>query len=360
MIIHYTPFLKLKGNEIEALKRLDSKWHHHLVPFFDFPSKQDSKKPSDYADKAKDMAESLSKNMPEYHRFYIDTFDIEDHLVLGKHNYLYLLEQLSHFDVIPVTGPDRTQDHQESIKNFIAHHKNSKNIIAYRVTADDFASYRAIQEEIQESIDDLINDLFTEIHLIMDCRLVAFYDQKTLNNTSAQITDFIVKFTRDYPVTKVIISGSMIPVSLSSLVKANSYIAIVRNEMYIFDKVKKCFTDEYTIHFGDYTTVSPEFAEPNESSTLSISSKLIYPNIDKQHIWRGTKVNGKPSKGYLYNQHARDMIRLKPNIYRGSTYSWADGEFMAKQHAKNGFWTNTINKFLINAHISYMLQIYSR
>ncbi|MBF6059021.1 beta family protein [Thiomicrorhabdus heinhorstiae] len=360
MNIDYTPFLKLKDNELVALENLDSKWHKHLVPFFDFPSKQDSKKPSDYAKKSEEMAKKLKQKLPEFQRFYIDTFDIEDHMILGKHNYLYLLEQFDTFTAIPVTGPDRTDDHKESIKTFMSKNPDSANIIAYRVTYEDFISYTATNEEVKESLDELMNDLFTEVHLIMDCRLVALFNDKDINATVSQITDYVRKFTGDYRVTKVIVCGSMIPISLASLVKPNCYDVIERIELQIYQNVKANFSDSHDIQLGDYTTVSPEFAEPNPDSARNATSKLVYPHEQTQHIWRGTKVISKPSKGYLYNQHVKDMIQLTPSIYRGPDFSWADGEFDAKQNARKGFWINSITKFLVNAHISYMLHIYSR
>lgn len=359
MQLDYTPFLKLKKQEVTALKMLDSDWHSLLVPFFDFPAKEDTKKPWDYAEKSVEMARYVTKHIPNISGFYLDAFDVEDHVVQGKHNYLYLLEKFNNFDVIPVTGPDRTDDHLQSIRAFI-HQKTSHSIaIGYRVTADDFISFNATKDEVAESLDGLINDLFTEIHLIIDCRLVAFLSEKSIDNLVKQIASYIVKFTQSYPVSKVIVAGSMIPVSLSYLVDANDHGHIERIEIAIYDAVKSCFSTDYRIVLGDYTTVSPEFAEPNEQSSKNATSKLVYPHDKQQYIWRGTKVIGPPSKQYLYNEHVRDMIALSPTIYRGQSYSWADGEFFNKQHTRDGFWTNTINKFLINAHISYMLHTYS-
>ncbi len=359
MPIDYTPFLKLKKQEVTALKMLDSDWHSLLVPFFDFPAKEDTTKPWDYAEKSVEMASYVTKHIPNISRFYLDAFDVEDHIVQGKHNYLYLLEKFNNFDVIPVTGPDRTDDHLQSIRAFI-HQKTSPSIaIGYRVTADDFISFNATKDEVADSLDGLINDLFTEIHLIIDCRLIAFLKSKVIGDMVKQIANYIVKFTHAYPVSKVIIAGSMIPVSLASLVKANAHGCIDRYEIAIYEAVKQHFPTDYCIQFGDYTTVSPEFAEPNEQSSKNATSKFVYSHNKQQYIWRGTKVIGPPSKQHLYNEHVRDMIALSPTIYRGQSYSWADDEFFNKQHARDGFWINTINKFLINAHISYMLRTYN-
>jgi hypothetical protein len=360
MQLNYTPFLKLKKQEITALKMLDSIWHPLLVPFFDFPAKEDTKKPWDYAEKSNEMAAYARNHISTFSRFYLDSFDVEDHLIQGKHNYLYLLEQFSNFDVIPVTGPDRTDDHRHSIRTFIQQKTSPSIAIAYRVTVDDFASFNATKDEVAESLDGLINYLFTEVHLIIDCRLLdAFLGNKHFNNMVKQITNYIVKFTQSYPVSKVIITGSMIPVSLASLVKANSHGQVERFEISIYDAVKSFFTADHCIGLGDYTTVSPEFAEPNEQSSQNATSKLVYAHDKQQYIWRGTKVMTNPSKQYLYNQHARDMINFRPSVFRGKNYSWADSEFFDKQNDVTGFWTNSINKFLINAHISYMLHTYS-
>ncbi|WEJ61669.1 beta family protein [Thiomicrorhabdus lithotrophica] len=358
--LYYTPFLKLKQNEIMALKELHPTIKEMVVPFFDFSPDKKEKNPKRFDETADKSAKQLLTHFGPDKSIYIDTYDVQDQIISGMHSYLYLLQSLNPIHLIPVTGVDRTQEHQQAIIDYMVGKPKIDQVIAFRVVTEDFASYSAIKDEIEDALYSLLNDLFTQIDLIIDCRIVHHLDQSGIDTAVQQITNFIALFTKDYPVRKVIVSGSSIPVTLGEICQTKSYLMLERNEMLIHQAVATSFEEVHPIEYGDYTTVSPEFMQPNLQATLNGASKFIYADGTHQHIWRGEKLQGPPFKGHQFNEHIRAMINLTPTIYRGTAYSWADEKFYNTQHNTSGYTASTIIKPIINAHISYMSQIYSR
>lgn len=360
--LFYIPFLKLKQNEIMALKELDPVIKEVITPFFDYPPDQDEKKPKKMDEKVPKLAKQLSTHFGSRKTIYVDSYDIDDQLIAGVHSYLYLLRELNAMQCIPVTGIDRTPEHKQAIKDFLAESEEPENTIALRITYEDFQSYYAIEYEIEDALNGLLNDLFTQIDLVMDCRITHWMDDAKVDETANNITDFILKFTKNYPVRNVIVTGSSIPLMLKEICPTHNYRLLIRNEVIIYEKVSTFLKGyEKHIYMGDFTTVSPEFAQPNIIATLNAVSKLIYAHQDIQHIWRGGQVrlkNGTKNYHY-YNNHIRALLAITPSIFRHNN-SWGDIKFYDKRSDNSGFTASNIIKPMISSHISYMSQTYSR
>jgi len=223
---------------------------------------------------------------------------------------------MNEMNCIPVTGIDRTPEHKQSIISHLKHSGKSENTIAFRITFEDFASFHAIKDEIDEALDGLLNDLFTHIDLIMDCRTVHNLNKEEVKRTINNIKNFISQFTQAYPVRKIIVTGSSIPVILNEICSTHDHDIIDRQEIEIHQKVAAHFNDENNpILFGDYTVVSPEFTQPNEHAIRNGASKLIYAHENKHYIWRGGKVI--PDGFHQYREHIEALLNLTPAIFRG-------------------------------------------
>jgi hypothetical protein len=358
------PFLKLKEGEIMALKELHPIAKDSIIPFFDFPPKQDSKKPYDFAKKSIAQAKKLTKHFGTGKTIYLDTYDIIDQKIHGIHSYLYLLRAFNDINVIPVTGIDRTPEHKQAIIDYVATKLSPIEVICFRIPIDFFGSFNAIKDDIDDALNGLLNDLFTQIDLVMDCRLVHKMNGADVDRTIVNITNFILAFTKNYPTRKVIVTGSSIPVTLNELCKTRSHSTVDRNELKIHKGIAHNFDESHNILFGDYTTISPEFAEPNTLAAMNGASKFIYPHDNKHYIWRGMQLRHEtPLKTIMrnnqYNEHIRDVMAVMPSIFRGASYSWADANFFYHKDLTSGYSQKTIIKPLVNAHISYMLQTYS-
>jgi hypothetical protein len=356
--LFYIPFLKFKQNEIMALKELEPAIKDKITPFFDYPPDQDDKKPKSMDEQVPKRAKQLQKHFGAGKTIYVDAYDIDDHDIGGVHSYLYLLRELNTMRCIPVTGIDRTIEHKQAIKDFLAESEEPENTIALRVAYEDFPSYYAIEYDIEDAMDGLLNDLFTQIDLVMDCRITHWMDDIKVDETANNITDFILKFTKNYPVRNVIVTGSSIPLMLKEICPTRNYRILERNEVSIYEKVSTFLKGyEKHIYMGDFTTVSPEFAQPNTIAALNGASKLIYAHQNFQHIWRGGRVL--PRNFHYYNEHIRELLVITPSIFRHGN-SWGDIKFYDKRNDNGGFTSSSIIKPMVSSHITHMSQIYSR
>ena len=140
----YIPFLKLKQNEIMALKELTASSKANLLPFFDFPKGKDdnSSKFQEYAaSKAKQIKAHLGTNF----RCYVDDYDASEFFISGQHSYFILLNEFANYSPIPVMGIDRTDDHKKSIIDAISLGLVSSDCFAFRIQLEDIQSYNAVK-----------------------------------------------------------------------------------------------------------------------------------------------------------------------------------------------------------------------
>ncbi len=90
---NYTPFLKLKTNEVTALGEFDISLQSELTPFFDFPRDSDDMSEEKFIIKAGKAKKSVLKHLKNIPSFYLDNFDIDSSFTIdGDSNYKYLLE----------------------------------------------------------------------------------------------------------------------------------------------------------------------------------------------------------------------------------------------------------------------------
>ena len=103
-MIKYTPFLKLKQNEIGALRELHGDVIEFIKPLFDLPRtsrKQSEKEIAKRIEMAFKCMEKLDKeNKLE---FYLDNFDLDDDIkIKGIDQYHFILAKFDRFSPIPV------------------------------------------------------------------------------------------------------------------------------------------------------------------------------------------------------------------------------------------------------------------
>lgn len=345
----YIPFLKLKQNEIMALKELTGPCRGNLLPFFDFPMGMHDNL-SKFQDYAKARAKQIRTHIGDNFRCYIDDYDANEFLIGAHHSYFVLLNEFANCSPIPVTGIDRTDDHKQSILDAISSGVITSDSFAFRIQLEDIHSYNAIEDEITESLSELM-DVFQSIDLIIDLRVTLNHD---VNTTSSNISVFVDRFLQNFPVNKVIITGSSIPSIVTNVCPPQSRRTFSRKEVEIFSAVKHTYRLDPQLVIGDYTVVSPEYSDISIQAELMrsvMTSKLIYSHNRSHTVWRGTSLRMEGEK--QYNEHAADLVSLP--IYRGSTYSWADGEFFTKSTLLSGFSASSMVKHTINAHVEFMI-----
>lgn len=353
---NYTPFLKLKTNEVTALSEVDISLQSELTPFFDFPRDNKTMSEDKFITKAGKAKKSIAKHLKNIPSFYLDNFDIDSNLTIdGDSNYKYLLELFSNLPMIPVVGIDRNDEHINSVINAKETGILNGNKIAIRFTPEDFEEYELVADDIEDMLNEVIK-MFQEVDIIFDCRVCI---NQNVNTLSSNIIDFIKKFTDTYEVNKVIITGSSIPASIADIISTDTEIEQLRNELNIFNTVVNTPSMIFNLFLGDYGVVSPNYSDIDIKDSLMrtvTAPKILYP-YDKKHFI----IRGKGLQQYGNEQYnvLSKIITLK-SFYRGKEYSYGDNFLEEKSlNIGNQVTQSSILKPTINAHITYMLNDYT-
>lgn len=350
MKIKYVPFLKCKQNEIHALAELDVGILDGIAPFFDYPKKQeqDSAKISDVS--IYRLVKKFKKHLSGLSEFYFDIYDLDNKAkVNGVQLYTFLLNSFSEFPLIPVVSIDRDDTHQESVIQAKNSNILSSETVAFRITPEDFQNYDVVHSDIIDMLEPVFL-LFDSVDIIFDCRVSSGLDA---GKTSQEIHNFALRFLKDYPVRRLIISGSSIPASAADILPSNSEAYIERNEIEIYRNTKNLGAANYV--FGDYTTVSPDYSDPipNEQMQGRITAKLIYSYNSYHYFIRGGALKTKGRDQY-YDLAASLCSK---SFFRSPSYSPGDSYFDEKsRRIGDQCYVNTVIKPAINSHMTYAAQ----
>ncbi len=357
-MIKYVPFLKLKSNEIMALKELNEDLREGITPFFDYARREKSDRASSeeahFVDTATRLAKSLKANAGFLAELYLDNFDLENGLTVnGEHNYLYLLSQFSGSNIIPVVGIDRIAGHTKAVTDLKQNEVLGSDVLAVRITSDDFEDYDSVKDEIFDQLGEVFG-LFEGLDLVLDCRVCANLDPIEL---STQIVNFIKAFTDDYPVRRVIVTGSSLPASIADVAAVSTEEIIDRVEVEIFRHVIEGLNFEYDVAFGDYATVSPNYSDaaiPTYAMRNVTAPKIIYTYDDQHFVKRGTALATHPLGN---GQYAGLLAQLVSKPFFRMDNSWGDKYLVEKSKGEGSDATpGTMVKPLCNSHITYICQ----
>lgn len=371
-IVDYTPFLKMKDSEISALIELSDLDKQRLIPFFDIP-RRDEKKTRDPLAIVKTKEECfinginrssgrISKKLKLISSFYLDNFDVDyDLKPMGRDTYIQLIETYAPLGMLPVTGVDRTDEHHSNIRYALDQGIIKADTIALRLLEEDFEDFQYIKGDIKALYEHYLGE-FKNIDLVLDCRVLINKDELSL---SSKIIKFINNYADEFPLRKVIITGSMIPPSISEVIDTKNEKTLERKEIKIFHNIKS----DSNIHvtFGDYTCVSPDYSDADffaEDMQNVMTGKIIYTievnNIaDSVLFIRGSRL--KTDKTQFCNLCASLALGKWKNYFRGKNSSFGDGFiYNCATKIKRNATASTIVKPLVNAHIKYMISVSSK
>lgn len=343
----YVPFLKLKVNEIAAIKELAQAEKTGLTPFFDIPRRDEMDEESlvNYIDTAYRKYEINLTKLPA---FYVDNFDIDDRVLInGDDSYDCVLSKFIEAPIIPVVGIDRTSRHNEVVFDWSQRIKT--DTVAFRITSEDI-DYILMEDEITVLLDTCYNN-FSNVHLIIDNRVCDGIDVNTRAN---EIVDFITEITRKNEFEEIIVTGSSIPGSIRDLLEPGKTCTFRRSEIEIYRIVKAAHEN---IILGDYTAVSPEYSDVKvikEIMRKITAPKIIYSYDDSVYIMRGHSLETHARGNKQYNDLS--AILITKMFYRTRNYSMGDQYIYEKANSIGKDATpSTMPKALINLHITFML-----
>ena len=349
-MITYIPFLKFKTGEVNAISELDPVVHRSICPFFDFPKKGDISA-DEFRDSVGKIDRAIAKHMPGVAELYFDNYDISDDLTIaGEQNYSYLLRKLAKWPIVPVVGVDRAKPRIAAVAKLKDDGVIRSGHIALRVTTEEFESYVAIQDEITDL--EPLFALFESIDLVFDLRI---YDGADPEKLSRSILSFSKKFCGKYKVRRVVVTGSSIPSSIGNVLKVKTECLLDRAELAVFEKVAAKHDHAHLV-FGDYATVSPDYAEvtlPPEMMQNVMTPKFTYTLKGRHFFIRGERIRGNYEQ---YFEMARKLCAK--GFYRGKAFSWGDAYLNSKSLELGGNCTPaSVIKPTVNAHISYMASV---
>jgi hypothetical protein len=349
---NYIPFLKLKSNEIGALKELASDIKQDgIVPFFDLAKKEDMTSLS-FQEMVNKSVISLSKNIKEIDRFFLDNFDIDDRIIVNnQNNYGFVIEAFSELNFIPVIGLDRAVGRNQLVFD---HKKNGtikSDAIAIRLVLEDFENFELVSEELEDLVN-LGQELFNEWILILDNRVCLDID---VSKRIQVLVDFLVDSAEIFDFDRVIIAGSSLSPSIRDILEVGENITHDRIELNIYSGVTKEL-NQLNLYLGDYTIISPLYSDVNLPGNMMqnvMTAKIIYTHGRNHYIERGYGIKAKGNS--QYNEIARDLVTR--NFYRGASYSFGDNFLHEKaNYIGSNVTPSTILKPTINTHITYMIR----
>lgn len=352
-MINYIPFLKLKVNEVGAVKMLSPDIKENLIPFFDLV-KKNGMSGSSFEKMVKKSAVSIASNLADISTFFLDNFDIDDNIIINKqNNYGFVIETFKEINFIPVVGLDRAVGRNQLVFDYKKKGIIQSEIIAIRLVSEDFENFALVRDEISELFEQG-GDLFAEWVLIIDNRCCLSVD---IPERATEIADFLDDSCSEFEFQSIIITGSSIPSSIKDIVGTESDVAQARSELDIYVGVSS-ETDGLNLILGDYTIVSPLYSDvdiPPEMMMNVMAPKVVYTHGRVHYVVRGGALKSHARGNLQYNDIAGHII-AQP-FYRGGDYSFGDEFLYDKAHFNGKNVTpSSILKPTINTHITYMVR----
>lgn len=347
----YTPCLKLKSNELDALKKLDKDLLEYVLPLFDIPRNlKDGDTTESVFKYATNAIKKLEKWWDKEKEIIIDSYDIptilDDH---GNNIYASLINTfiLSGFATIPVVALNRDESHNDSV--VLLNQTYGFQKIAIRLDLDDMSDLSLIKDDLSLLINTFPDSSYI---LILDVRLIK--SQADLDAIVDTCTDFLddLKADRETSIDKIVVTASAISTYIA---KPNMEIEIPRYEAELFNKLQLQHED---ISYGDYGIIGPDYSDqviPEHLMPDVSTPKLIYTDNDQFHVFKGGSFK-RHERGYeQFHDLAKKVTEL--NCFRGSPYSEGDKFIDLKSKTNNspssqGHWYQNLNI----AHISFVLK----
>ncbi|PKO28928.1 MAG: hypothetical protein CVU36_14225 [Betaproteobacteria bacterium HGW-Betaproteobacteria-9] len=352
----YTPFLKFKQNEILALAELPKQVSESLCPLFDVPRPQNETEQS-IAARLNLAVSRLAPRLPGM-QFYLDNYDLDDSIsVGGLPQYQYILQAVAGFDVIPVIALNRSADHNVAALGFMSARTKK---VALRLTRGDMDSYGLTKSLLAPLWGKLIAANPERVDLILDLRIIS----EDLDTLVGLLNSFLTSFLSDFPVSKIILSGSSMSPLIGDIVATHSESEIDRLEWILWQKLRLVISKSVSdiVGYGDYGHVSPEYSDADLDPRIlqSVSTpKVFYTYKDKLYAIRGGSFKTTPSGYGQYYQIADVLVQKK--FYRGPNFSFGDAyifnrSFHAKPRAPKGGSQGSWIKATLTSHILHVLK----
>lgn len=353
----YTPFLKMKVNELGAIESLPKDISEKVRPFFDLPHKP-NRTESDLITLIKRTAKKMRKLAKTTPSFFLDLYDIPDALTISGHNPFYFLaNEFAGIDFIPVVGLDRTSSYIDSVMISRSKSLIASKSLAIRLVHDDFQSYAAIKNDLSNLTTNAKAAGFQNFIAVVDMRVCA---GQLPSDLARVVEKFVVAASAKKTFSEFIITGSMIPAQIGELINTETESHVERHEIEVFKLLDGSLSPEY-VGFGDYTIISPDYSDvtlPPELLRNVTAPKICYTYNDAHFITRGGALKTHKRGNLQYNDMAAALV--KKSFFRKAGYSIGEDFLIEKSKMQGKECTpSSVLKPTICTHMTYMVKDHS-
>lgn len=347
----YTPFLKLKANEVGAFIALEDAVKNKVCPFFDLPRQKDMSE-ADFCQMVQKSAKKMRKYFGEERFFYLDCFDIPDSVsVGGADKFNFIATEFAGMNFIPAVGLDRAPSHNAAVFTARQAGHIKSDYLAVRLQEDDFSSFPVVLSDLVALWAAAVNVGFARLVFVLDCRMCLTADATLL---AGKIGAFLGAALGKLPVAFAIVTGSSIPARIGDVCPTETDYDLSRTELSIYPALVPMFGPEI-LGFGDYAIVSPLYSEPDippEAMRNVLAPKILYSYENFHAIGRGGALKTHPRADAQYNDIAAQLI--KRPYFRNKGYSFGEDYLLAVAGKSSGVTASSILKPTICAHMTYM------
>jgi len=351
-MVKYSPFLKMKQNEVQAIRELSGDVSLDIRPVFDIP--RESKEQTldgikDRLRKGKKEVAALFKgrNVIE---FYLDNYDLDDSIYIdGSPQYGFILNDFRQFYPIPVLAFDRDATHNAEAMRYVSEMRSSA---AIRLQRADVESYRLARSNLQDLMKDLSEAGCRSVHLLIDLRV-----STDPHADAGLVSAFIGRIAADFEFHVIVVSASVIPAGINALLSTNSQITVLRSEKVIWDFISA----EHNVLYGDYGVVSPDYSDIDFDPRFLrrfAAPKVFYTHGDHFSVLRGAAFDSHPKGNGQYFDIADALVAMpffrSVGASYGEKYIYDRSHLAAARPAKAGNPGSWI-KATLASHISYIV-----
>lgn len=320
----YTPIVKWKQGEQNALKELDGEIADKIIPLIEIT-------PDINQDKF-EASLSVWKNRYYYFDVLPECYD-----EFGGDIYFRLLNQCDSEYVIPVVNISDSDDVIESCVEL------SSNGFAIRVFSSDIDEVGNRLEELHEIYDS------ENVDIIVDLKEI---DEENYSEKKIAFRALIgeMEYLSDY--RRVILSSSAFPVSLSGVEKYSIALR-PRLEFDLWNELKGfCKKKKSDLIFSDYCINNPSFFEYIPG--MSPSYNIRYTDDQNFVLLRGDAIK----KGGLNAENVLRLCRIltQSTHFSGKDFSWGDYYIASRDEDSASFGNlTTWRKVGTNHHITFVV-----
>lgn len=341
----YFPFLKAKRGELLALSNAQDEGN--ITPVLDIPASAKEADGEKLLKRLETIHKQIKKLLNKDLPIYIDHFDLNlDSRLPGNIHPLEFHENLlmEGYSIGFVTGLDRDVEYNSQVRRLF---ENYDSPILVRLLVDDFEVPKLIENEV----DDLLAELgigSEMVRLVLDLRVCSDTSYEDKANSAVKFLDFIEK---KYSFPQVVITSSIFPSSLNDMLETGKEIFCSRIENNVWNYIKRNYSGDIGVLYGDYSVVSPDFMDFEFKGPPPIAPKGIYTSLEEYFIKRCKSVQHN-SKGYgQYIDIADAIVNLtwfrKPAFSFGDSFIYQKSTGLYKTGNAEQWITATVNQHLV-------------